>query len=169
MGAEQPSEPQAAPERGNPLEVLRVATRLGLTSFGGPVAHLGYFRNEYVHRRRWLTEKTYGDLLALCQLLPGPASSELGIAIGMLRAGVLGGFLAWVGFTLPSAVALVAFAFATQAFGSADLRWLHGLQVVAVAVVAQAVWTMAHSLAPDRLRLGLALVAAVVVLALPPA
>ncbi|MBO0684532.1 MAG: chromate efflux transporter [Candidatus Dormibacteraeota bacterium] len=169
MGAEQPSEPQAPPERGNPLEVLLVATRLGLTSFGGPVAHLGYFRNEYVHRRRWLGEKTFGDLIALCQLLPGPASSELGIAIGMLRAGLPGGFLAWVGFTLPSAVALVAFAFATQAFGSADLRWLHGLQVVAVAVVAQAVWTMSRSLTPDRLRVGLALAAAVVVLVLPPA
>jgi chromate transporter len=158
-----------APARGSPLEVLAVATRLGLTSFGGPVAHLGYFREEYVHRRRWLDERSYADLVALCQLLPGPASSELGIAIGITRAGLAGGFLAWVGFTLPSAAFLVAFAYLTEAVGSADLRWLHGLQVVAVAVVAQAVWTMAGTLTPDRLRLGLALGGAVLALALPAA
>jgi chromate transporter len=149
------------------LEVFLVALRLGLTSFGGPVAHLGYFRAEYVERRRWLDEAAYADLVALCQLLPGPASSELGIAIGMTRAGVPGGLLAWAGFTLPSAIALVAFAYASSQLGTADLRWLRGLQVVAVAVVAQAVWTMAHALAPDRRRLGIALAAAVVALAVP--
>jgi chromate transporter len=120
-----------------------------------------------VERRRWLDEAAYADLVALCQLLPGPASSELGIAIGMTRAGLFGGLLAWAGFTLPSAIALVAFAYASSRLGTADLRWLRGLQVVAVAVVAQAVWTMAHALAPDRRRLGIALAAAVVALAVP--
>jgi chromate transporter len=149
--------------------VFLVALRLGLTSFGGPVAHLGYFRDEYVRRRRWLDDATYADVVALCQLLPGPASSEVGIAIGMMRAGYLGGVLAWAGFTLPSAIALVAFAFATGTLGAGDLRWLRGLQVVAVAVVAQAVWTMGHTLAPDRRRLGIAIGAAVLALAAPGA
>jgi len=149
--------------------VFAVALRLGVTSFGGPVAHLGYFRDEYVGRRRWLDDGAYADLVALCQLLPGPASSELGIAIGMTRAGLPGGLLAWAGFTLPSAVALVAFAALSSHLGTADLRWLRGLQVVAVAVVAQAVWTMAHTLAPDRRRLAIALAGAVVALALPGA
>jgi chromate transporter len=150
------------------LEVLLVATRLGLTSFGGPVAHLGYFRDEYVVRRRWLDEKTYADLIALCQLLPGPASSQLGIAIGILRARLAGGLAAWLGFTLPSAVALTAFAFLVRALGSGgDLNWLHGLQVVAVAVVAQAVWSMGRSLTPDRPRLLVALAAAAVALLAP--
>jgi chromate transporter len=148
------------------LEVFLVALRLGLTSFGGPVAHLGYFRDEYVGRRRWLDEAAYADLVALCQLLPGPASSELGIAVGMTRAGLPGGLLAWAGFTLPSAIALVAFAYVSTRLGVVDLRWLRGLQIVAVAVVAQAVWTMAHALAPDRRRLGIAIAAAVVALAL---
>src|SRR5262245_64393470 len=98
-------------EKGSALEVLGVATRLGLTSFGGPIAHLGYFHAEYVARRRWLSEQTYADLVALCQFLPGPASSQVGIAIGMMRAGFLGGVAAWLGFTAPSAVALVAFAY----------------------------------------------------------
>ena len=147
------------------LEVLGVSTRLGLTSFGGPVAHLGYFREEYVVRRRWLDEAHYADLVALCQFLPGPASSQVSIAIGILRAGLLGGLAAWLGFTLPSAVALVAFAYGLQAFGVADAGWLHGLKVVAVAVVAQAVWGMARSLAADRERASLAIVAAIVVLA----
>ena len=105
--------------RGSPLEVLAVATRLGLTSFGGPIAHLGYFRDEYVVRRRWLDEESYADLVALCQFLPGPASSQLGIAIGTLRAGRLGGLAAWLGFTLPSAVALVVFAFVVEDVGDA--------------------------------------------------
>jgi chromate transporter len=149
--------------------VFAAALRLGLTSFGGPVAHLGYFRDEYVRRRGWLDDRTYGELVALCQLLPGPASSELGIAIGLIRAGLPGGLLAWVAFTLPSAFALVAFAFATSALGSSDLRWLAGLQIAAVAIVAQAVWSMGRTLAPDRPRMAIALAAAVVALAAPGA
>lgn len=143
------------------LEVLGVATRLGLTSFGGPVAHLGYFREEYVVRRKWVDEATYVDLVALCQFLPGPASSQLGMAIGITRAGLLGGVAAWLGFTLPSAIALVAFAYGVRTLGAADSGALHGLKVVAVAVVALAVWGMARSLAPDRLRASMAILAAI--------
>jgi chromate transporter len=142
------------------LEVLWVATRLGLTSFGGPVAHIGYFREEYVGRRKWVDEATYVDLVALCQFLPGPASSQVGMAIGITRAGLLGGVAAWLGFTLPSAIALVAFAYGVRSLGVADAGWLHGLKVVAVAVVALAVWTMARSLTPDGKRAGLAILAA---------
>jgi chromate transporter len=142
------------------LEVLWVATRLGLTSFGGPVAHIGYFREEYVGRRKWVDEATYVDLVALCQFLPGPASSQVGMAIGITRAGLLGGVAAWLGFTLPSAIALVAFAYGVRSLGVADAGWLHGLKVVAVAVVALAVWTMARSLTPDGKRAGLAIVVA---------
>ena len=149
------------------LEVLRVATRLGLTSFGGPVAHLGYFREEYVARRRWLDEATYADLVALCQFLPGPASSQVGIAIGITRAGLLGGVAAWFGFTLPSAIALVAFAYGLRGLGVTDAGWLHGLKVAAVAVVALAVWGMARSLAPDRERVTIAIVSAVCALRWP--
>jgi chromate transporter len=147
------------------LEILSVATRLGLTSFGGPIAHLGYFRDEYVVRRRWIDEARYADLVALCQFLPGPASSQVGMGIGIIRAGVLGGLAAWLGFTLPSAVVLVLFAYGVQAFGVNDAGWLHGLKVVAVAVVAQAVWGMARTLAPDRARASLALLAGLAVLA----
>ena len=161
--------PAPSPPRGRPLEVLAVATRLGLTSFGGPVAHLGYFRQEYVVRRRWLDEQTYADLVALCQFLPGPASSQVGIAVGILRAGLAGGLAAWLGFTLPSAVALVAFAYGVSAVAVADAPWLHGLKVAAVAVVAQAVWGMARSLCPDRERATVAIVAALGVLAWPGA
>ena len=156
-------------EKGGALEVLRVSTRLGLTSFGGPIAHLGYFHAEYVARRRWLTEQTYADLVALCQFLPGPASSQVGIAVGMMRAGLLGGVAAWLGFTLPSALALVAFAYGLHTLGITEAGWLHGLKVVAVAVVAQAVWGMARSLAPDRERVSLAFLAAIVMLAYPTA
>src|SRR5215475_11317576 len=124
---------------GSLLEVLAASTRLGLTSFGGPVAHLGYFREEYVVRRRWLDEAHYADLVALCQFLPGPASSQVGMAIGIMQAGLLGGVVAWLGFTLPSALALVAFAYGLRTVGFRDAGWLHGLKVVAVAVVAQAV------------------------------
>jgi chromate transporter len=145
--------------------VLAVATRLGLTSFGGPVAHLGYFRDEYVVRRRWLDEESYADLVALCQLLPGPASSQLGIAIGALRAGRLGAAAAWLGFTLPSAVALVVFAYAVEDSVGAAAGWLQGLAVVAVAVVAHAVLGMARRLAPDLPRLTIAAAAAAVALA----
>jgi chromate transporter len=156
-------------EKGRALEVLGVSTRLGLTSFGGPIAHLGYFHAEYVTRRRWVNEPTYADLVALCQFLPGPASSQVGIAIGMMRAGLLGGIAAWLGFTLPSAVALVAFAYGLRALGITEAGWLHGLKVVAVAVVAQAVWGMARSLAPDRERASLAFLAAIAMLAYPTA
>ena len=154
---------------GSALEVLRVATRLGLTSFGGPIAHLGYFHAEYVERRRWLDAQTYADLVALCQFLPGPASSQVGIAVGIFRAGVLGGLAAWLGFTLPSALALVAFAYGLQALGGTDAGWLHGLKVVAVAVVAQAVWGMARTLTPDRSRATIAVLAAIAMLAWPTA
>ncbi|MBI2089337.1 MAG: chromate transporter [Deltaproteobacteria bacterium] len=153
---------------GSLLEVLWVSTRLGLTSFGGPIAHLGYFHEEYVKRRRWLDEQSYADLVALCQFLPGPASSQVGIAIGIARAGLVGGFAAWLGFTLPSALALIAFAFGVSALvDSTAAGWLHGLKVVAVAVVAQAVWSMARSLCPDRERATLAILAAIVTLLWP--
>ena len=151
-------------------EVFKVSLKLGLTSFGGPIAHLGYFRNEYVVRRRWLDESTYADLVALCQFLPGPASSQVGIAVGQLRAGYLGAVAAWTGFTLPSAIALVLFAYGVDALGyRLGSGWLHGLKVVAVAVVAQAVLGMMRSLAPDRERATLAVAAAVIVLAVPGA
>ena len=156
--------------QGSFLEVLGVATRLGLTSFGGPIAHLGYFHEEYIRRKKWLDEQTYADLVALCQFLPGPASSQVSLAIGIARAGLPGGFAAWLGFTFPSALALVAFAFGIGAFAStADTGWIHGLKVVAVAVVAQAVWGMARSLCPDRERATIAILASIVTLAWPTA
>lgn len=149
-------------------EVLRVFLKLGLTSFGGPIAHLGYYRAEFVARREWLDEKTYADLVALSQFLPGPASTKVGIAVGFLRAGYAGAFIAWAGFTLPSAIALVLFAYGVDAFGAAlGGGWLHGLKVVAVAVVAQAVLGMMRTLAPDRTRATLAIIAAVIVLTFP--
>jgi chromate transporter len=150
--------------------VLRVFLRLGLTSFGGPVAHLGYFRAEFVARRRWLSELDYVDIVALCQLLPGPASSQTAIVIGTLRAGLPGGLAAWLGFSGPSALAMILFAYAVSAAGAVgDTAWLHGLKIVAVAVVAQAVWGMARSLCPDRVRATLAVGAALIVLAVPSA
>jgi len=154
---------------GSALEVLAVATRLGLTSFGGPVAHLGYFREEYVRRLKWLGEDAYADLVALCQFLPGPTSSQVGVAIGIVRAGLPGALAAWLGFTLPSAIALVAFALGLQRFGVTGAGWLHGLKIAAAAVVANAVWGMARSLAPDRERATVAIVSAIVVLAWPGA
>jgi chromate transporter len=147
------------------LEVFWVALRLGLTSFGGPIAHLGYFRDEYVVRRKWIDEAHYADLVALCQFLPGPASSKVGIAIGINRAGLLGGVAAWCGFTLPSAVVLVAFAYGVRTLSVAEAGWLHGLKVAAVAVVAQAVWGMASNLAADRARASMMVLAAIAVLA----
>src|SRR5579884_4355295 len=133
----------AGGQSGSALEVLAIFTRLGLTSFGGPVAHLGYFRDEFVVRRKWLDEKTYVDLVALSQFLPGPASSKVGIAIGLSRAGYAGALAAWTGFTMPSATALVLFGYGVSALGNAlGSGWLHGLKVAAVAVVAQAVLTM---------------------------
>lgn len=156
--------------RGSVIEVFFAFLRLGLTSFGGPVAHLGYFRAEFVQRRKWLDDTRYADLVALCQFLPGPASSQVGIALGQRRAGWAGALAAWAGFTLPSAVALILFAFGVlQWAGLAQSGAVHGLKVAAVAVVAQAVWGMARSLCPDRLRAGLAILAALLVLALPSA
>ena len=155
--------------RGSSAEVFAVFLRLGLTSFGGPIAHLGYFHEEFVVRRRWLDEKTYVDLVALSQFLPGPASSKVGIAIGLSRAGYLGALAAWSGFTLPSAIALVLFGYGVASLGDAlHSGWLHGLMIAAVAVVAQAVLSMMRALAPDRERATLAVVATVMVLALPP-
>ncbi|KGD86872.1 chromate transporter [Achromobacter sp. RTa] len=158
------------PGRGSCLEVFLIFLRLGLTSFGGPVAHLAYFRNEFVERRRWLDDYAYSDLVALCQFLPGPASSQVGMAIGLRRAGWAGMLAAWIAFTLPSAIALVLFAVGLAQFG-----WLsgsgaiHGLKVAAVAIIAQAVWGMGRSLCPDRPRAGLAVVAALITVALPTA
>ena len=144
------------------LEVLLVALKLGVTSFGGPVAHIGYFRDEYVTRRRWLDERSYADLVALCQLLPGPASSQVGIAVGMTRAGIGGGLAAWLGFTLPSAAALILFGYGVASFEQlVTAGWLRGLKVVAAAVVAFAVYGMAQNLAPDRRRATIAALAAI--------
>jgi chromate transporter len=148
--------------RGASLEVLRVFLKLGLISFGGPIAHIGYFREEFVVRRRWIGEAAYSDLVALCQFLPGPASSQVGFSIGLKRAGYLGGLAAWTGFTLPSAAALVLFAHGADALhGALGAGMLHGLRLVAVAVVSQALWGMARTLCADRQR---ASIAAVVVL-----
>lgn len=151
------------------LEVLAAALKLGLTSFGGPVAHLAYFREEYVARRRWLDDEAYGDLVALCQFLPGPASSQVGIAIGMQRAGLLGGIAAWIGFTLPSALALYGFGHLVRDVDLDGAGWLRGLLLVAVAVVARAVAGMAERLAPDRKRATIAALAAMAVLTWPTA
>ncbi len=139
------------------LEILFVATKLGLTSFGGPVAHLGYFHNEYIRRRKWLDEKTYGDLVALCQFLPGPASSQVGIGIGVMRAGILGGILAFIGFTLPSVIALILFASILNQLNIDEAGWIHGLKIVAVVIVAQAILGMTKNLTPDLKRKMIAL------------
>jgi len=145
-------------------EVFLAALRLGLTSFGGPVAHIGYFRREYVERRGWIDEHRFADLVALSQFLPGPASSQLGIAIGTRRAGLAGGVAAWLGFTLPSAAALVLFAMVASSTDLADAGWIRGLKLVAVAIVAHAVLAMARTLTPDLPRRLLALAAAAVAL-----
>ncbi len=148
-----------------PLSLFLVFLRLGLTSFGGPVAHLGYFRTEFVTRRRWLADQAFGDIVALCQFLPGPASSQAGIAIGLMRGGIGGAALAWLGFTLPSALLMIGFAYGTAYFDPAKAAlWLHGLLIVAVAVVAQAVLGMARTFAPDRTRASFAVVAAIAIL-----
>ena len=159
----------------SPLEVLRVFLKLGLISFGGPIAHIGYFREEFVVRRRWLEEPAFTDLVALCQFLPGPASSQVGFSIGLMRSGYLGGMAAWTGFTLPSAIVMVLFAYGTLAYGTLAYGagaagaamlpgLLHGLTLVAVAIVAQAVWGMARTLCPDRQRASIAVAAALIVL-----
>ncbi|VVE21371.1 chromate transporter [Pandoraea horticolens] len=145
------------------LDVLRAFLVLGLTSFGGPVAHIGYFRREFVERRRWLDDASFVDLVGLCQFLPGPASSQVGFSIGLLRAGWLGGVAAWCGFTLPSVLLLLVFAIvAPRLGGPVGDGVLHGLKLMAVAVVAQAVWDMARRLCPDARRAGIALVAIVI-------
>ena len=156
--------------RGTFVEVLLVFFKLGLTSFGGPVAHLGYFRTEFVERRKWLDDKSYSDLVALCQFLPGPASSQVGIALGLGRRGWGGALAAWIGFTLPSAIALILFAIGLSHWTVfAQSGAVHGLKIVAVAIVGQAVWGMAKSLCPDRLRAGVAIASTLLVLAMPSA
>lgn len=152
----------------NYMEILKASTKLGLTSFGGPAAHLGYFREEYVVKRKWLDDKAYADLVALCQFLPGPASSQVGISVGMLRGGIFGGFLSWFGFTMPSVILLVIFAMFVSN-GSIDSEWIHGLKIVAVAVVAHALMGMGKSLAPDLPRIAIAVGAASAILLVPTA
>jgi chromate transporter len=155
-------------DRQSVVTVFLTFLRLGLTSFGGPVAHLGYFREEFVARRKWLDERAYADLVALCQFLPGPASSQVGIGVGLSRAGLPGAVAAWIGFTMPSALALILFGYGVTEFGDTiGSGALHGLKVVAVAVVAQAVWGMARTLCPDAQRVSLAVLATIGVLAVP--
>lgn len=154
----------------SPWAVFLIFLRLGLTSFGGPIAHLGYFRDEFVTKRQWLSDRSYADLVALCQFLPGPASSQVGIAIGLSRSGYAGALAAWVGFTLPSAIALILFALGMASYGnSMPSGVLHGLKVVAVAVVAQAVWGMARNLCPDAPRITIMAAATYLVLLVPSA
>lgn len=156
--------------RSSAWEIFLVFLRLGLTSFGGPVAHLGFFRNEFVQRRGWLDERSYADLVALCQFLPGPASSQVGLAVGLLRGSYRGAVAAWAGFTLPSAIVLTLFAIGIRLWGDTlPSAALQGLKIVAVAVVAQAVWGMGRTLCTDRLRIGISLVAAITLLLLPSA
>ena len=150
---------------GSALEVLGAFLKLGVSSFGGPIAHIGYFHEEFVRRRRWLDEEAYADLVGLCQFLPGPASSQVGFSIGLLRAGYPGGLAAWTAFTLPSAILLVLFAYGASALaGATGAALLHGLKLVAVAIVAQAVCGMARTLSPDRARASIAVLAALIVL-----
>ncbi|MGO9952868.1 MAG: chromate efflux transporter [Dissulfurispiraceae bacterium] len=153
------------------FQLFKIFLRLGLTSFGGPVAHIGYFRDEFVIRRRSLSEDAYADLVALCQFLPGPASSQVGIAIGVSQAGICGALAAWVGFTMPSALALIMFGYGINTWHSAVTHagWLHGLKVVAVAVVTLAIWGMAKALTPDRPRGTIAIFATVLALIWPSA
>lgn len=149
-------------------EVFAAFLKLGCTSFGGPIAHLGYFREEFVARRKWLDDPAYADLVALCNFLPGPASSQVGIALGISRAGLAGGVAAWLGFTLPSAIAMLLFAYGMSTFGAAGAApWLHGLKIAAVAVVAQAVWGMGRTLCPDRTRASFAIASALLAFAMP--
>ena len=154
-----------ARQTGVRAEIFWTFLKLGLTSFGGPIAHIGYFRTELVLRRRWITETAYADLIALCQFLPGPTSSQVGFSLGVLRAGnLLGGIAAWLGFTAPSALFLFAAALGTAHLNGALAQGvLHGLKLVAVAVVAQAIWGMARTLTPDPIRAGVALAAAIIV------
>jgi len=155
--------------KGKYIEIIKASTKLGLTSFGGPAAHIGYFRDEYVQKRKWLDDKLYADLVALCQFLPGPASSQVGISIGILRGGLLGGVLSWIGFTLPSVLLLMGFAWIMMQTGSFDSGWIQGLKIVAVAVVAHALLGMGKSLTPDRIRITVAMIAAAGTLLVPTA
>ncbi|MCU9612858.1 chromate efflux transporter [Caldibacillus lycopersici] len=150
------------------LEIFIVSLRLGITSFGGPIAHLGYFQQEYVRKRKWLDDRAYADLIALCQFLPGPASSQVGISIGMLRGGLLGGVISWLGFTLPSVIALILFATIIQSFNGSDVPgWIQGLKIVAVAVVAHALYNMGKSLTPDHIRISIAFLSAIIIFVFP--
>ncbi|MBF0707326.1 chromate efflux transporter [Alkalihalobacillus hwajinpoensis] len=151
------------------IEILLVSSRLGFTSFGGPVAHLSYFKDEYVDRKKWLDDKMYADIIALCQFLPGPASSQVGIAIGMMRGGILGGFLCWFGFTMPSILILVIFAMLYQTFSLGDGTFIHSLKIVAAAVVLHAIIGLGKKLTPDRTRIAIALAAALIMLLYPSA
>lgn len=151
-------------EKHSVLEVLKVSTLLGLTSFGGPTAHLGYFHKAYVEKHKWIDEHSYADLVALCQFLPGPASSQIGIGIGTLRSGLLGGIAAWLGFTLPSAIALLIFAVLVKDFNFAEASWLQGLKVVAVAIVAHSVLGMGKKLASEKKTATIAVLAMAVAL-----
>ena len=156
------------PPTGPPLEVLRIFIRLGVTCFGGPIAHIGYFRKEFVVRRKWIDEHAFADLVGLCQFLPGPASSQVGFSIGFIRAGYLGAIAAWTGFTMPSAAMLVLFSYGAGALnGAAGSGLLHGLKLTAVAIVAQAVFGMARNLCPDRERASIAVMAALISLLSP--
>lgn len=146
----------------NIFEVFWIFLKLGFTSFGGPIAHLGYFHDEFVLRRKWLDEHAYADLVALCQFLPGPASSQVGMALGFSRAGYFGAIAAWIGFTLPSAALLVLFAFGISSLtGTIHLSYLHGLKIVAVSIVAHAIWGMSTKICPDKIRATMAVVAAI--------
>lgn len=150
---------------GSAWEVFLAFAKLGVSCFGGPIAHIGYFRQEFVVRRRWLDEGVYADLVGLCQFLPGPASSQVGFSLGLMRGSYLGGLAAWTAFTLPSAIILVLFAYgANMLQGTIGAGLLHGLRLVAVAIVAQAVWGMARTLAPDRDRASIAVIAALIIL-----
>ncbi|MEO3944370.1 chromate transporter [Gorillibacterium sp. CAU 1737] len=155
-----PSQPIPRRNRKRLLELFLVSAKLGLTSFGGPIAHLGYFHEEYIRRRKWMDERHYADLVALCQFLPGPASSQVGIGIGIIRAGMLGGVVAWLGFTLPSVIALILFALLMQGFDLGGASWIHGLKLVAVAIVVQSILSMGQKLASDRTRATIAVLSA---------
>lgn len=149
------------------IEIASASTKLGLTSFGGPAAHLAYFRDEYVQKRKWLDEKLYADIVAICQFLPGPASSQVGIAIGILRGGIVGGVISFLGFTLPSIILLIMFSALLASTNSFDSGWLQGLKIVAVAIVAHALLGMQKTLAPDRIRISIAIACAILTLLIP--
>ncbi|MEC2160793.1 chromate efflux transporter [Virgibacillus halodenitrificans] len=150
-------------------EILLASTKLGLTSFGGPVAHLAYFKEEYIDRRKWLDDRTYADIIAICQFLPGPASSQVGISIGMLRGGLLGGLVSWFGFTIPSVIVLIVFALLYQTFTLDDASFIHSLKIVAAAVVLHALIGLGKKLTPDKTRLAIAIIAASIMLLYPTA